>query len=171
MNSVIADRYTTHIDQPFVVFLIGMRVNKLTTFKKWMGVAGAFPGMLKVLQQHPEKGFLGGEQFFRVWPLTTILVSYWRSFEDLEHFARSKDDPHLAAWQAFNREIGKDGSVGIWHETYTVADNGYEAIYVNMPQFGLAKATQQVVPVSKGRARERMQGTPQPVEAQAETVY
>lgn len=28
MSAVINDRFTTHMDQPFAVFLIGMRVNK-----------------------------------------------------------------------------------------------------------------------------------------------
>jgi hypothetical protein len=74
-----------------------MRVNRLLAWRKWGSVFGAFPKMIQTLKAHPEKGFLGGEAFFRLFPLTTIMVSYWRSFEDLEHFARAKDDPHLAA--------------------------------------------------------------------------
>ena len=30
------------------------------------------------------------------------LVQYWRSYEDLERFARNPDDPHLPAWRRFN---------------------------------------------------------------------
>jgi hypothetical protein len=30
--------------------------------------------------------------------------------------------------------------VGSWHETYLVADGRHEAIYANMPLFGLARA-------------------------------
>ncbi|MEH2092747.1 MULTISPECIES: DUF4188 domain-containing protein [unclassified Nostoc] len=45
------------------------------------------------------------------------LIQYWRSFEDLERFARNLADAHLKAWQRFNQAIGADGSVGIWHET------------------------------------------------------
>ena len=30
--------------------------------------------------------------------------------------------------------------MGIWHETYRVRAGEYEAIYNNMPEFGLAKA-------------------------------
>ena len=48
---------------------------------------------------------------------------------------------HSHAWQKFNRSIGGDGSVGIWHETYLVRSGQYEAIYANMPIFGLAAAT------------------------------
>lgn len=36
--------------------------------------------------------------------------------------------------------IGDDGSVGIWHETYSIQSGNYENIYVNMPDFGLGKA-------------------------------
>src|SRR5258708_4085035 len=140
-SSVIAERYTTEIDGPFVVFLIGMRVNRLIAVSKWTAAAGSFPRMLSVLKQHPEKGFLGCEQFFRFFPLTTIMVSYWRSFEDLERFARSKDDPHAEAWRRFNQQVGSDGTVGIWHETYVIEPGKYEALYGNMPLFGLAAAT------------------------------
>lgn len=63
----------------------------------------------------------------------------------------------MPAWQRFNREVGKDGSVGIFHETYMVAPGNYEAIYSNMPPFGLAKATERV-PAVGGRetARQRL---------------
>lgn len=151
-------RFTAETDQPFVVFLIGMRVNQPWQLRKWMTVASAMPPMLKTLYTHAEeKGFLGAEQFFRLFPLTTIMVSYWRSFEDLERFARSPEDPHLAAWQDFMRQVGKDGSVGIWHETYQIQPGQYECIYANMPSFGLAAATRHVPVVPRTeRARDRI---------------
>jgi Domain of unknown function (DUF4188) len=161
MPAVISDRYTTHIDHPFVVFLIGMRINKPLSVRKWLKVANAMPPMIETLYKHPEKGFLGGESFVRFFPLQTILISYWRSFEDIERFARSKDDPHLAAWHTFNREIGYSGEVGIWHETYAVQPGAYEALYGNMPLFGLARATGKMLPVTKHQrrdARVRMRG-------------
>ena len=92
--------------------------------------------------QTPEKGFLGGEFFF--YGRGPALLQYWRSFEDLEKFARNSDDPHMPAWQRFNRTVGRDGSVGIFHETYIVGRGNYEAIYSNMPEFGLVKATERV---------------------------
>lgn len=159
-KGVFPGRYTAEIDQPFVVFLIGMRVNRFRAFRKWMPVANAMPPMLRTLYQHPQKGFLGGENFFRVWPLTTMLLTYWRSFEDLERFAHAKDDPHLGAWRAFSQAIGSDGTVGIWHETYLIAPGHYESVYANMPAFGLAQATAHV-PVqgrrnsARGRVTER----------------
>lgn len=94
------------------------------------------------MYKHPEKGFLGGESFL-YWR-GVGLIQYWRSFEDLERFARSREEPHLKAWQRFNRVVGADGSVGIWHETYLINPGNYEAIYGNMPIFGLAAATKHV---------------------------
>jgi hypothetical protein len=98
--------------------------------------------MLKTLRQHPEKGFLGAENF--LYPQGVGLIQYWKSIEDLTRFARNPSDPHQQAWQKFNRSIGAGGSVGIWHETYAVAPGAHESIYVNMPVFGLAAATQHV---------------------------
>jgi Domain of unknown function (DUF4188) len=82
-------------------------------------------------------------------------VQYWRSFEDLERFARNPDDPHLPAWRHFNRTVGSDGSVGIWHETFIVERGNYEAIYSNMPLFGLAKATERVPAIGRRETARR----------------
>ena len=166
MSAVVAGRYTAQIDQPFVVFLIGMRVNRLRAFRKWLPPAQAMPEMLKVLYAHPEKGFLGGESFFQMFPLTTCLITYWRSFEDLEKFARNADDPHLGAWKRFNQAVGVDGTVGIWHETYLVQTGQYEAVYGNMPVFGLAKATTHVPALGRREtARRRLGGQNDPAVA------
>lgn len=155
MAPVINGRFTARMDEPFVVFIIGMRINNLLAVRKWLPTARAMGPMLKELYQHPEKGFLGAE-FLLYWRGPAIL-QYWRSFEDLERFARNPGDPHMPAWQRFNREVGKDGSVGVFHETYMVAPGNYEAIYSNMPPFGLAKATERV-PAVGGRetARRRL---------------
>ena len=99
------------------------------------------------------------------WP-GIALVQYWRSFEDLERFARAKDEPHLSAWRRFNKAVGADGSVGIWHETFLVDAGRYEAVYGNMPVFGLAAATQHVPAVGKREtARRRLGGESEPAVA------
>ena len=149
MSQVFSGRFTAQTSEPFVVFLIGMRVNKFWSLLKWMPVAGALSPMLKTLHENPEKGFLGGENFFRFSPITTLLLSYWRSIEDLENFARSPSEPHLEAWQSFNKAVGNNGSVGIWHETYLVDAGKYKTVYANMPKFGLAAATEHVLAVGK----------------------
>jgi hypothetical protein len=155
LAQVVDGRYTARMDEPFAVFIIGMRINNLFAVRKWLPTFRAMGPMLKELYQHTEKGFLGGE-FFLYWR-GPMLVQYWRSFEDLERFARNPDDPHLPAWQRFNRTVGSDGSVGIFHETYIVERGNYEAIYGNMPVFGLAKATDHVGAVGgRETARRRL---------------
>ena len=161
MSNVLLGRYTANIEGPFVVFIIGMRVNRFLAFHKWVPTARAMGPMLKALFTHPEKGMLGAQPF--VYWRGVALVQYWRSFEDLERFARDRDDPHLGAWRRFNKAVGTDGSVGIWHETYQVAPGQYEAIYGNMPVFGLAQAAEHA-PVTGRRetARRRMGGENEP---------
>ncbi len=155
MVQIVPGRFTARTDEPFVVFMIGMRINRLLAVRQWLPTLRAMGPMLKELYQHPEKGFLGAEFFF-YWR-GPALVQYWRSFENLERFARNPDDPHLPAWQRFNREAKSSGAVGIWHETYLVQPGAYEAIYSNMPEFGLAKATQRVPAVgARETARRRL---------------
>ena len=157
-TNIYPGRYTADTNEDFVVFLIGMRINKFWQVRSWLAVSRAMGPMMKQLYEHPEKGFLGGENFFN--GRTTRLLSYWRSFEDLERFARNPADPHLSAWQMFRKNIGDDGSVGIWHETYQVKAGQFESFYGNMPRFGLAKAFGHQ-PVTRGlnSARKRMGGT------------
>ena len=134
-------RFTADVDGDFVVLLIGMRFNNPLKVRGWLPVAMAMPKMLKVLDKHPELGCLGYHQWIG---RTTILVQYWRSFEDLDHFARDSDLPHLEPWRRFNRAVRNSGDVGIWHETFKVRAGEYEAVYGNMPAFGLAAATDHV---------------------------
>src|SRR4051812_45265712 len=108
MAELFRGRYTATRREDFVVFLIGMRVNQPWAFWKWLPTAAAMPKMLQALKAQPERGFLGGESFFRPFPLTTIMVSYWRSFEDLERFAKDPKSAHLPAWAAFMKRVGGD---------------------------------------------------------------
>ncbi|UFP95597.1 DUF4188 domain-containing protein [Gloeobacter morelensis] len=152
MTQVMAGRYTARVEGSFVVFLIGMRINQFWAVGKWVPTLRAMGPMLRTLYRNPEKGFLGGETFL-YWR-GVALVSYWRSFEDLEKFARSPEEPHLEAWRRFQRSVGADGSVGIWHESYLVEPGHYEAMYGNMPRFGLAAATEHI-PIARRRETAR----------------
>lgn len=156
MTKIFPGCYTAVASEPFVVFLIGMRINDFFLVHKWLPVATAMGPMLKTLYQHPEKGFLGAEYFFG--PRGPMIVQYWRSTDDLERFAREPSEPHLEAWKRFNKAVGKDGTVGIWHETYVIHPGQHEAVYGNMPRFGLAAATAHT-PVSSRRetARQRLE--------------
>jgi hypothetical protein len=139
------ERLTATLDGDFVVFLIGMRINRPLLIHKWIPVAMAMPRMLKELYRRPELGFLHGEIWFS---RTIVVLQYWRSMEQLLAYAKNREAEHLPAWQAFNKSVGTSGSVGIWHETYAASAGSYENIYVNMPAFGLGKAGQ--IKVAKG---------------------
>jgi hypothetical protein len=130
-------RLTATLDGAYVLFLIGMRINSPLKVHRWLPVARAMPRMITELYRQPELGFLHAETWFS---RTIIMVQYWRSMDHLLAYAKNKEAAHLPAWQAFNQAIGVDGSVGIWHETYSVAPGSYENVYVNMPAFGLGRA-------------------------------
>ena len=137
MNGTIQARRMGKIEGEFVVFLIGMRINRWWKVHKWLRVGLAMPRMLRELTEKPELGFLGAVTWFA---RTTIMVSYWRSTDDLLRYASNKTGAHLPAWRAFQASVGTNGDVGIWHETYRSRAGDYETIYVNMPPFGLARA-------------------------------
>lgn len=136
MAAIIAERMTAQIDGDFVVFLIGMRINKFWKVHKWLPVALAMPRMLKELAGRPESGCLGTQS------AGFMIVQYWRSFDALEKYARATDQEHWPAWVAFNKRIGKNRSdVGIWHETFQVRAGEYETVYSGVPPRGLGKAS------------------------------
>ena len=117
MAGVLKGRYMADVSRlgdEVVVFVIGMRINKPLKVGLWWPVFTAMGRMLKYLAERPEKGLLA----YRVSAMPLFVVQYWRSFDDLERFARNDDDPHLEPWRRFNRKVGKSGDVGIWHETY-----------------------------------------------------
>lgn len=137
MSNIYTGRYTTDNDSDVVVFLIGMRINKRYAIKKWLPVFKAMPPMIRELYENRESlGFLSLESFLGL--RTTLLITYWRSIDDL--LAYSKGQKHLAAWRNFNKKVGDNDAVGIYHETYYIAQGNYEAFYGNMPLYGLAKA-------------------------------
>ena len=142
MNPIFNGRYTAQTDRPFVVFLIGMRFNRIWAVHKWWPVFSAMVPMIITLERNPEKGYLGGMTLIGL--RGPLLIQYWRSFDGLERFARDPGDPHLSAWQRFNQAVGSGGSVGIWHETYQVDPGQFETMYGNMPRFGLARAVEHV---------------------------
>jgi len=141
-NPIIAQRVTAQVEQTeFAVFLIGMRVNKPWKVHKWWPVARAMGRMLNELYAAPDLGLRHVESWFG---RTSIMVQYWDSFDHLEAYAKARSAEHLPAWAAFNKAVGSNGDVGIWHETYVVKPGSYECVYNNMPRFGLSRAFETV---------------------------
>jgi hypothetical protein len=155
MAQTAGRRMMAEIDGDFVVFLIGASPSKLHLVRSLIDLGGrrGMKHMLDYLVAHPEKGLLGYQLGM------PVIVQYWRSFEHLEAFARDAADPHLAVWRNYWRRVGNSGRTGIWHETYLVRAGEYEAIYGNMPPFGLGKAGRLVLLSESSRARHRIKAT------------
>lgn len=157
MSRPINGQFTARIEGDFVVFLIGMKINKPWKIGLWWPALMAMPKMIAELKAAgPDSGFLGHT------PIRMgVIAQYWRSFDHLEAYARSKDHLHWPAWVAFNKRMkGARDAVGIWHETYKVRSGEYEAVYSGMPPYGLATAGE-LVPIGRAgetAARDRLAG-------------
>ena len=138
MTTVDPRRVTADPEESFVVFLIGMRVNRVWKLHRWLPVAAAMPRMLRQLADDPESGLLGTRTTVG-WRTITV-IQYWDSVESLTEYARDPASEHLPAWVGYNREVGGSGDVGIWHETYRVDPSDTESVYRNVPAFGLGAA-------------------------------
>jgi hypothetical protein len=150
MAAVVPGRMTAKVDGDLVVFLIGMRINKWWKVHRWLPVFRAMYPMMKILLQRPELGLLHAEYWLSL--RGPMLVQYWRSLEQLEAFSRDPSLPHHPSWRAFNRAIGGNGDVGIWHESYLVRAGEWEAVYVNMPRFGAAAAGAHLPVAARGNS-------------------
>jgi Domain of unknown function (DUF4188) len=139
MAEIFNGRYTSRTDKPLVLFLVGLRLNKLWAVHKWLPVFTAMPRMLAELDRKPEAGLLS-HRLYRSGRIF-LVQQYWDSFDKLMNYAHDTSGQHFPAWAAFNRAVGRDGTVGIWHETYLIEPGKNETIYANMALFGLAGAT------------------------------
>lgn len=157
--TIVKGRMTDSFSGSLVVFVIGMRVNHFLKVRKWLPTLMAMRPMIAELSQNPECGFLGTEFALCSWR-QVVLLQYWRDFDSLERYARAQGEEHWPAWIAFNKRVGNDGTVGIFHETYIVPESGHETVYNNIPPFGLGKVAG-LVPATGSRndARARMRAS------------
>ena len=159
MRAIFDGRFTAQLDEPVVLFLIGMRFNRLHAVHKWLPVASAMPRMLRELSKRPDAGLLWYRSYMS--GRVVFVQQYWKSFDHLLAYAQDREGAHFPAWGAFNRAVGNDGTVGIWHETYLVEPGKFECVYGNMPLFGLAAASNHVK--AEGRlatAKDRFAAAP-----------
>ncbi|MFI5684954.1 DUF4188 domain-containing protein [Streptomyces sp. NPDC051636] len=157
-NRVSPGRTTAAAEGDVVVLLIGMRVNRFWAVHQWLPVMAAMFRMLRELEKAPERGLLG-RVLLTASPRTYYVVQYWESKEKLYAYASAPDAFHHQVWARINR-MERDGKVrghvGIWHEAYVVPEGSYEAVYGDMPAFGLAAAHGQVPLERRGRyAKDR----------------
>lgn len=156
-RNVQEGRTTAAADGDVVVFLIGMRINRLRALRSWLPVFGAMPRMLKELSKDPSSGLLGFRVLVGGLREITVL-QYWESEQKLFAYASAADKEHRPAWAAYNRRARNSGTdVGLWHETYAVPAGRYETLYGNMPPYGLGAAHGTEPAARRGeRAAERM---------------
>lgn len=131
-------RLCAKIEGEFALLLIGVRINRVWKPRSWWPMVTAMPRMLAELAAQPELGLLHARTHGGFPNL--LVVQYWRSHAHLQAYAHARNHAHLPAWAAFNRSVGTNGDVGIWHETYIIAPGQAESIYVDMPPYGLGRA-------------------------------
>ena len=64
------------------------------------------------------------------------VLQYWRSFDDLEAWARRP--PHSEWWRGAVERMRTKGDFGVYHETFLVPRDGVESIYLNCRPTGLS---------------------------------
>ena len=148
MVEIRHDRLHAERGDDFVVFLVGMRINRLRNVHRWLPVVLSAPRMV---EEQEREGLLGS-RFLRSGLRELTVLQYWESFETLREYARDPGTEHRTWWSRFNRLAGEDDTVGIWHETYLVSRDGYETVYRHMPASGLGDAAgSELVPATGPR--------------------
>eukprot|EP00884_Botryococcus_braunii_P019409 jgi/Botrbrau1/6151/Bobra.331_2s0041.1 len=90
----------------------------------------------------PRERFSGGYSFGGN---PSLILQYWRSHEHLIAYARNPNQKHFPAWAKVRRywiktrEQSGTAAFGLYHETFRVRAGGYEAIYDDMPAYGLGR--------------------------------
>ncbi len=150
-------RQTATPPEGTVLFMVGMRINKLRAIHRWLPVTFAMPRMLIEQMKHREIGMIGTPRTF-VSGRVVMVVQYWESAEKLEAYAKDALHSHLPAWRDFNAKARKSDSVGVFHETYIIGTHNHENISVQLPNPILLGAAVGVSPVNAARdtARQRL---------------
>ncbi len=154
MPQIFNGRFAGKIEGDFVVFVIGMRINKLLLIHKWLPVAKAMPPMIRELAAKPELGFLHAQLYLSGRTLTTINSARRPCAASTNCHRRLRPRQRPTTPSRLGRlhiaRLGSNGAVGaIYHEAYLVPAGQYESIYVNMPRTGLSKAAELIPAVGR----------------------
>ena len=154
MPEIFPGRWSADIEGDFVVFLIGMRVNRPWKLRKVAFMLGTMPKLLKELDADPVArlpGELAGAALADRADGDPVLALV-RGARGL----RRRADATRTCGSASSSSCRLDGDIGIWHETFKVRAGEYESVYGGMPRFGLAAAAGHRPLGSASRARERI---------------
>lgn len=138
MVGINRERMAAEIDGEYVVYINGMRLNKLRALPKYLHAGLEAAKMFERLEADPDSGFLGYLPAF-MGLRSGAAIQYWRSPDDIKRFARDPDDLHVPAWQWYNEAVGSNGELGFWAELYVVRDGSFETFYRNVPPIGLGE--------------------------------
>jgi len=139
MLSTKADRMSAELDGEFVVFLIGVRINRVWKIHKWLPIFKARKKMLHELMAHPETGCVSHYQS------GGIAILYWRTYEQLEYIARNPDKERWPAWASFHEKLDRSrGDVGVWREVYVIKPGQTEMVHGGTRALGLSKVGHRV---------------------------
>jgi hypothetical protein len=89
-------RLTTERDKDLVVFLIGMRINRLLAVHQWLPVFLSMLPMMREIQADPGSGLLGASAWLGRREI--MLVQYWDTYDQLVAYATSSSKKHRPAW-------------------------------------------------------------------------
>lgn len=142
-------RMAAELDGGFVVYINGMRLNRLRAVREWFLAGRKLAAMLDRLEADPDSGLLGYQPAF-MGLRTGAAIQYWHSLEDLLRFARDPDDLHVPAWKWYEEEVDRGGGVGFWAELYVIEEGNYETFFRNVHPIGLGKVAD-LVPMSDHR--------------------
>lgn len=126
------------MDDGFVIYIQGMRLNKLRALPHWLLANWKVAKMFRELEANPDSGFLGYTPIF-LGLRKGAAMQYWRSLEDLQRFATDPDGSHVPAWRWYNKKVDPDGGLGFWAELYVVDADSFETFFRNVPPIGVGK--------------------------------
>jgi hypothetical protein len=138
MTDIIDEQVTGELDGGFVVFRLGMRINRLWKVHRWLPILRAGRRMLAEADADPDVGLLAYDS--TVGLRGVEVVQFWRSFDDLRTYALDPDAGHAPSMRWAMERMADGDDVGIWHELYVVDDDSYETVYYNAPPTGVGKA-------------------------------
>lgn len=135
------------IDGEYVIYINGMRLNRLRALPKYVRAGLAAGRMFEELEADSDSGFLGYLPAY-MGLRCGAAIQYWRSLEDIRRFAQDPDGPHVLAWQWYDEAVGDGGDLGFWAELYVVKEGNFETFYRNVPPIGLGEH-ERLVPMAE----------------------
>ena len=142
MAPINPGRYTANTEGDFVVFLIGMRINRPLRIRKWWPVFVAMPKMIRELEAHPEKGMLHAEfaliRSSLAYVSTGAASSTWRASRAI------RTTPICRPGRSSTAPSGPRATSASGTRPTGSRAGECEAIYGNMPAWGLAEAFERV---------------------------